>query len=114
MPAATLPRLLRCITSTTLVGYNIEAYDLEVLRNECTRYGLLDAYAVTRSTIHVVDVMAWAQTVARYGQRGLSQMCARYGVEMGQAHSAVADATATGRLLLAMIRAGDVPASVLA
>lgn len=114
MPAATLPRLLHCITGTTLVGYNIEAYDLEVLRNECVRHGLLDAYDAAMCTIRVVDVMAWAQTMARYGQRGLGQMCARFGVELGHAHSAVADATATGRLLLAMLRAGAVPLDALA
>lgn len=112
--ATMLPRILHCIANTTLVGYNIEAYDLEVLSRECSRHGLRDAYTATRSSFRVVDVMAWAQTVARYGQRGLGQTCARFGVELGHAHSAVADATATGRLLLAMLRAGAVPWDALA
>ena len=98
--AAVLRQLVPLLCSRrVIVGYNIVEYDLPLLAAECRRCGV-DATAMQHCTVY--DVYQWTPTV-RSG-RSLTAQCARYGVGLTRAHSADADAEATGRLFLAMLR----------
>lgn len=81
-----------------IVGYNIVEYDLPLLAAECRRCGV-DASAMRHCTVY--DVYQW--TPAQRAGRSLTAQCARYGVGLTRAHSADADAEATGRLFLATL-----------
>jgi len=81
-----------------IVGYNIVEYDLPLLAAECRRCGV-NATALQHCTVY--DVYQW--TPLQRSGRSLTAQCARYGVGLTRAHSADADAEATGRLFLAML-----------
>jgi DNA polymerase III subunit epsilon len=81
-----------------IVGYNIVEYDLPLLAAECRRCGV-DCSQLQHCTVY--DVYQWTP-VQRTG-RSLTAQCVRYGVGLTRAHSADADAEATGRLFLAML-----------
>jgi len=81
-----------------IVGYNIIEYDLPLLAAECRRCGV-NATALQHCTVY--DVYQW--TPLQRSGRSLTAQCARYGVGLTRAHSADADAEATGRLFLAML-----------
>ena len=112
-PATSLPHLLAyLIASPLVVTYNGDEYDLPCLRAECWRWGLGERYEAAQLRRRHVDVMPWAATTSRLpqyrrGARTLSTMASLHGVEgEGVAHSAVVDATTTGRLMLALIDRG--------
>lgn len=111
-PATSLPQLLaHLIASPLIVTYNGDEYDLPCLRAECWRWGLGERYEAAQLRRRHVDVMPYAASTSRLpqyrrGARTLSTMAALHGVEGGVAHSAVADATTTGRLLLALVDCG--------
>ena len=96
--AQSLPLLLNLLTAQPLiVTYNGDEYDLKVLAAECRRCGLtmpplnhLDIYSIAASTSRL--------PLYRSGARSLSTIAAQHGIETGRSHSAVADATTTGRL----------------
>jgi len=81
----------------TIVGYNIVEYDLPLLAAECRRCGI-DATSLRGCTVY--DVYQWTPML-RSG-RSLAAQCLHNGVELARAHSADADAEATGRLYLAV------------
>lgn len=96
--AQSLPLLLNLLSAQPLiVTYNGDEYDLEVLAAECRRCGLampqlnhIDVYSIAASTSRL--------PLYRSGARSLSTMAQQHGIEPERAHSAVADATTTGRL----------------
>ena len=96
--AQSLPQLLNLLSAQPLVvTYNGEESDLKVLAAECRRCGLtmpwlkhLDIYSIAAATSRL--------PLYRSGARSLSTMAAQHGIETGRSHSAVADATTTGRL----------------
>ena len=96
--AQSLPLLLNLLIAQPLVvTYNGDEYDLEVLAAECRRCGLampvlnhLDIYSIAAATSRLPPY--------RSGARSLSTMAAQHGIETERSHSAVADATTTGRL----------------
>jgi DNA polymerase III subunit epsilon len=97
--ASVLKQLVPLLCSRrVIVGYNIVEYDLPLLAAECRRCGV-DAAALQHCTVY--DVYQWTP-VQRTG-RSLTAQCTRYGVGLTRAHSADADAEATGRLFLAML-----------
>ena len=89
-----------------LAGYNAVSFDVPVINAELERSGF--SYRIDPTT--VVDVMIfvrWHHRALR--SRRLEAMCAHYGVDLRNAHSAAADAAATGALLLAMVEAQHIP-----
>lgn len=88
-----------------VVGFNIDDYDWRVLAAECRRWGLAAEFVALNRRLVIIDVMrllprrrslvAVAGTL--FGDEGLFA-----------AHSAVADATMTGRVLARLIADGIV------
>lgn len=78
------------------------AYDLTMLEAECRRHGVDPlSTRLERGIRPVVDVMVIDKAFDRYrrGGRKLTQLCAHYGVPLGDAHAAYADALAAARLV---------------
>lgn len=89
-----------------LSGYNARAFDVPLLNAELERAGLharIDLDEVHDPFIFV----RWHLRSLR--KRNLSSACAHFGITLDQAHSAAADARATGELLFRMIERGLVP-----
>ncbi len=103
-----LLEILERLRGQIICGYNLVAYDLEVVAAECRRHGLVDEFIATMSSLHgVVDVMPWAARTTslptyRKGARTLQTMSSRHGVGSFTAHDACGDAEATGRLMLSL------------
>lgn len=92
-----------------LVGYNIHGFDEKVINAENARH---DAGWVLPRSLDVFVFVNWHRRGAP--SRKLGAICAEFGVALpeDQAHTADADALATGLLLLAMVDAGLVPDDV--
>ena len=99
-----LVRLLSILDDfDAVVGFNIDDYDWRVLAAECRRWGLAAAFAALNSRLVIIDVMRLlprrrsliAAAGALFGDEGLFD-----------AHSAVADATMTGRILMRLVDDG--------
>jgi DNA polymerase-3 subunit epsilon len=90
----------------TLVGYNALAFDVPLVNAELARAGL--TYRIDPEA--VVDAMIFVRWHLReLRSRALEPVCERFGVKLERAHSAAADARATGELLFRLIEAGLVP-----
>lgn len=89
-----------------LVGYNIHGFDARVIDAENARHNL--GWTLPRS-LDVFLFVNWHRRGAP--SRKLGAICAEFGVVLpeDQAHTADADALATGLLLLAMVEAGLIP-----
>lgn len=89
-----------------LSGYNAARFDAPLLNAELARIGS----PVRIDPDRVVDPFFFALWHLRsLRSRKLGFVCDRFGVKLVDAHSAAADAVATGELLLAMVREGLVP-----
>ena len=78
-------------------------FDLTIINAELRRFALQPL-----SISHVIDPLVLDKHVDKYrkGRRQLAAMCAHYGISLGEsAHSCVADATATGHLAGAILKA---------
>lgn len=92
-----------------LAGYNATGFDVPLLNNELARVGLSARLCPTR----VVDPMVFVRWHLRsLEKRNLESACAHFGIELCNAHSALADARATGRLLMRMVEARYIPARI--
>lgn len=92
-----------------LVGYNATGFDVPLLNAELARAGLGPPINATE----VLDLMLFVRWHHRHlRSRSLTSICQHYGVPLSQAHSAAADAEATGRLLLLLCEEGLVPEHV--
>ena len=91
------PNLCAAITDKIMIGHTL-GFDLAVLKRECERAGL--AWRPPRS----LDTRLLAE-VARPNLAGysLDQLAAWLGVEVAGRHAAVADATTTARVFLALL-----------
>ncbi|MEW2512313.1 3'-5' exonuclease [Streptomyces sp. NPDC046870] len=92
-------------TGVPVVAYNA-AFDLTLLSAELRRYGLpslTDRLGGTHPA-PVVDPYTIDRWVDRYrrGKRNLEAVCAEYGIVLGAAHNATADALAAARLASAI------------
>lgn len=80
-------------------------YDLSVLDRECRRHGLatLDE-RIGRPVCPVIDPLVIDRAADRYrkGRRTLEALCGHYGIELGEAHAAHADAAAAVRVAVAL------------
>ncbi|WP_433548530.1 3'-5' exonuclease [Streptomyces sp. CA-294286] len=94
----------QCAAHRPLVIMNAP-FDLTVLDRELRRHraSSLSRYLEARP-LHVVDPRVLDKHLDRYrkGRRTLTDLCAHYGVELDGAHDAVADATASLRLVRAV------------
>lgn len=101
-----LVRLLRILTDfDAVVGFNIDDYDWRVLAAECRRWDLAAEFLTLHRRLVIIDVM---RLLPR--RRSLVAVAgAMFGVDGGfSAHSAIADATMTGRVLARLIADGAV------
>ncbi|MEW2283098.1 3'-5' exonuclease [Streptomyces sp. NPDC047841] len=92
-------------TGVPVVAYNA-AFDLTLLAAELRRYGLpslTDRLGGTHPA-PVIDPYTIDRWVDRYrrGKRNLEAVCAEYGIVLGAAHNATADALAAARLASAI------------
>ncbi|GAA1007747.1 DNA polymerase III subunit epsilon [Streptomyces sp. F-3] len=86
-------------SGTPLVVMNAR-YDLSLLDRECRRYGIAPLAERLRGRVSpVIDPLVLDKHVERYrkGKRNLRALCAHYGVQLDDAHNAVADAVAAAR-----------------
>lgn len=89
-----------------LCGYNAASYDAAILNAEFERHG--SRYRIDPA--RVLDPVVFVRWHLRGTQkRRLGDMCGYFGVVLDNAHTAVADSTATAALLLKMIAAGHIP-----
>jgi DNA polymerase-3 subunit epsilon len=92
-------------TGVPVVAYNA-AFDLTLLSAELRRYGLpsLRDRLGGADPAPVIDPYTIDRAVDRYrrGKRNLEAVCAEYGVALGTAHDATADALAAARLARAI------------
>ncbi len=96
------------INPPVLAGYNALHYDVPLLDLELER-----ACAGWRlGQLPTLDPIVWLKVHQRGLKAKLGMVCARFGISLENAHTAAADARATGRLLLAMVACGMVPDSV--
>ncbi|MES9519633.1 3'-5' exonuclease [Streptomyces capoamus] len=92
-------------TGVPVVAYNA-AFDLTLLSAELRRYGLPSLTdrlggAHPAPVIDPYTIDRWADRYRR-GKRNLEAVCAEYGIVLGSAHDATADALAAARLAAAI------------
>ncbi len=89
-----------------LAGYNALAFDVPLLNAELARASL-DARIDPTSVHDPFVFVRWHLRGLR--SRNLSSACTHFGISIENAHSAAADARATGELLFRMIADGYIP-----
>ena len=92
-----------------LCGYNAASYDAPLINAEFARHGF-DFRINPARVLDPVIFVRWHLRATR--NRKLGDMCSEFGVVLNNAHTAVADSTATGHLLLKMVEAGYIPNDV--
>ena len=90
--------LRELIEGSVLVGHNIKRFDWPLFENECLRHGFMPP-----KPIAIVDTYLIARALEIPGRHRLGDLCARYNIELKEAHRASADAAATMVLLWAMM-----------
>jgi len=89
-----------------LCGYNAVSYDAPLLNNELARVGA--SHKVDPTT--VLDPIVFIRWFHRdWLKKTLSVVAKRFGFSLENAHSAAADAEATGHILAGLIRSGVIP-----
>ena len=83
-----------------VVGFNIDDYDWRVLAAECRRWGLAVEFSALHRRLVIIDVM---RLLPR--RRSLVAVAGALFGDEGRfdAHSALADATMTGRILMRLV-----------
>jgi DNA polymerase-3 subunit epsilon len=99
----------RLLGAEYLAGYNACAYDVPLINAEFERAGQ-DKYPIAAAS--VIDVCLFVRWGLRHlRERKLSAVCAHFEIPLYAAHSAAADAEATGRLLYRLADEGLLPAT---
>lgn len=89
-----------------IAGYNAVSYDAAILNAEFARHGIAHHIEPER----IVDPMVFMKWHHRNLRgRKLTEASEFYGVSLTNAHTAAADAQATGELLYKMVAAGTMP-----
>ena len=103
-PTTVIPELMGVLRSfldrgIPVCGFNI-AYDLSMLDREARRHGVEPL-----TPRRVIDPLILDKSLWRFrkGPRRLEPTCEQYGVPPFDAHNAAEDATATGRLAIAIV-----------
>ncbi len=94
-----LPELISLISDAVIVGHNVSRFDWRFLELECMRAGF--ETPVPRA---IIDTLTLAKKLKIPGRHALGNLCARYDITIGRAHSADADAGATLLLLWSMMQ----------
>ena len=95
--AAIAPELDAFLGSAIIIGHSV-AYDLELLRREHERAGIV--WRQPRALDVALLARLVAPTLAKYG---LTQLCEFLGLEIDGRHTALGDARATVRILAALV-----------
>lgn len=89
-------------------GYNASVYDVDVLNAELRRCGRPEFAA--GGVLDPLVAIRWWYRGKRF--RKLGDVCAFLSVDLGRAHSALDDATATLAILDTLVERGDIPENV--
>jgi DNA polymerase III subunit epsilon len=89
-----------------LAGYNAVSYDVPLLNRELERHGIAHRIDPTRVHDPIVFIRYHFRHLRR---RDLTSACEELGVTLERAHSAAADAKATGELLFRLVELGLIP-----
>ena len=92
-----------------ITGYNIRSYDLPLFEAELRRAGA-DWSLREAPFVDLYSVVKWH--LRHMPDRKLTTACQRFGIELDNAHNALADAHASGQLMGALIGSGYLPAAV--
>ena len=92
-----------------LVGYNARGFDVPLLNAELARAGFSERIPV-EPVLDLMIFVRWHHRSLR--SRSLENICAHYGIPVTRAHSALADALATGQLLLRLLADGLLPSDI--
>ena len=104
------PRVAERFHSVDVVaGYNAVHYDVPLLNAELARVGS-DFQADLGRVLDPVVFIRWHLRHLR--ERTLGAICVHLGIDLSDAHSAVADSIAAGRVLFSLVRMGLVPDDV--
>lgn len=108
-----LPQLLRVTRDAWPCAYNAD-FDKRFWGMELSRIAGIDLSGLSIPMFEPkypwVDPVVWSRHKnGIWKGNKLVQSCERYGITIESAHRATDDATATGKLLFAMARAGDIP-----
>jgi DNA polymerase III subunit epsilon len=104
-PAVVLAEVSGLVAASVATGVPLAVchapFDLTLLNTEARRHGLPP---VEFAGLRVVDprVLDWAIEHGQQGPRGLGDLCRYYGVQLDDAHSAIADAHAVRSLAVEM------------
>jgi DNA polymerase III subunit epsilon len=91
-----------------LAGYNAVSYDVPIINNELARHGI--EHRIDAALVH--DPIIFIRYHLRHlRRRDLTSACEELGVTLERAHSAAADAKATGEVLFRLIERGLIPSS---
>jgi len=90
-----------------LAGFNALTYDVPILNAEMERAGV-PARIDPAQVLDVLVFIRWHRRDLR--KRTLEACTVEYAIRLDQAHSAAADAQATGELLLHLVQLGIIPA----
>lgn len=103
--AEVTPRLVELLTGRIPVAYNA-GFDRAFLMNEFARAGVDGAPAPALDPAVVwIDPLVWAREILKdLKSKKLTDVAAHFAVPLEQAHRAVGDAEATGRVLLELAR----------
>ncbi|MCC6215674.1 MAG: 3'-5' exonuclease [Polyangiaceae bacterium] len=102
--AARVPELLEALRGAVPLAYNAE-FDRGVLTRDLERAGASAVHAppALRSGVEWLDPLTWARELQRNERsRALGDVCARLGIELGQAHRAADDCVAALRVFDAL------------
>lgn len=104
--------VLASVENAIPVAYNA-AFDRDFLRAELARAGAMPKKPppAARRGVDWIDPLEWARELQREekGGKSLSEVCARLGIDIGQAHRATDDAEAAVRVMATFTRDSRVP-----
>ncbi|MGB0679096.1 MAG: PolC-type DNA polymerase III [Polyangiales bacterium] len=106
--AELLPRITELVQGRLPVAYNA-SFDRGFLLAELARVGAVDAPAPAFDPeVQWIDPLVWVRELQKYEKgKKLTDVCARLGIPLDNAHRAASDAEATGKVLLKL--AGKLP-----
>ncbi|RLB53774.1 MAG: 3'-5' exonuclease [Deltaproteobacteria bacterium] len=104
------PEIVGLLSNRLPVAYNAN-FDKKFFLAEFARLGAaldIEAPPALRKDVTWVDPLVWVRELQKYEKgKKLTDVCARMDIEIGQAHRAADDATATGKVLIALAK--DMP-----